>query len=638
MRSCAATRSVHAVGEFVTISADTQSAATAYVDQTVEPQGSYVYRVKAINAGGASRWSRYSRADTPVAPEPVVPEPQPVVPTPQPVVPEPQPVVPEPVSVVPTPEPVVSEPEPVVALPATAEQPVTLTVVEEQRKLSLSWDASTEAGAAYLVQWKPADEAAYDEDDQVVTDELGYTIKNLAARTSYTVAVTVQFTDGTSGPTATATGTPLTPREALFSAVEALVSAHEDEHPWLRYTWTWMKGPDGVTFGTNNRYGYGQDRSYVQAECIWRDLKCFLKPYHWRIDSEHVTDENILLHDLALTYIKSDIKGMERLKPISAAHLYIANLSDAYSRGVWACSSDRMFYDVVPYLIDPDAVTIPDWQKCSKNADDVPSVPDDDTLAVVRSAMNGEADGEALVWFSDHYGDDSAQVWSDITTKMPQFMVRGSTVIGLRDSFGGLCVKLIDLNPSIYSIPGAQVYVDPWSDWEDGTCALPTPTGLSISTGSDFFDVQWQAGPRNGNGNDAVTGYEVEWKSGDQVFGDAARTASVSGLSYTIEGLTNGTRYGIRVRGCERRRRSRTLGGDQSHCGHRFWHTPPLRRTLPLPWARTNSRRLGIGWPQAARAPTPSRDTRCGGSHGTGPIGPGIPRLWPPKTRRVYHM
>ena len=63
-------RGVHDTGEFVTIEENTGSAAASYTDANVEPEGSYVYRVKAVNQHGASTWSNFVRADTPAAPDP----------------------------------------------------------------------------------------------------------------------------------------------------------------------------------------------------------------------------------------------------------------------------------------------------------------------------------------------------------------------------------------------------------------------------------------------------------------------------------------------------------------------------------------------------------------------------------------
>ena len=71
-------RAVHDPGEFVEIDSNTGSATTSYTDANVEPEGSYVYRVKAVNQYGASTWSDFVRADTPAAPTP------PPTPTPTP--------------------------------------------------------------------------------------------------------------------------------------------------------------------------------------------------------------------------------------------------------------------------------------------------------------------------------------------------------------------------------------------------------------------------------------------------------------------------------------------------------------------------------------------------------------------------
>ena len=61
-------RAVHEAGEFVTIEEDTGTTATEYTDATVEADEEYVYRVKAVNAHGASPWSDQVRADTPTGP------------------------------------------------------------------------------------------------------------------------------------------------------------------------------------------------------------------------------------------------------------------------------------------------------------------------------------------------------------------------------------------------------------------------------------------------------------------------------------------------------------------------------------------------------------------------------------------
>ena len=58
---------IHVPPEFVIIDDNTGSATTSYTDDTVEPGGSYLYRITALNRQGASEWSRYARADIPAA-------------------------------------------------------------------------------------------------------------------------------------------------------------------------------------------------------------------------------------------------------------------------------------------------------------------------------------------------------------------------------------------------------------------------------------------------------------------------------------------------------------------------------------------------------------------------------------------
>ena len=60
----------NSLGDFDLIESDTGSAETAYTDDDVSPETRYTYRVKAVNAHGASRWSGYSSVTTLEAPAP----------------------------------------------------------------------------------------------------------------------------------------------------------------------------------------------------------------------------------------------------------------------------------------------------------------------------------------------------------------------------------------------------------------------------------------------------------------------------------------------------------------------------------------------------------------------------------------
>ena len=67
-------RDTGAIGVFTAINDDTGSAATTYVDSTVEPGTRYVYKIKAINPGGLSALSHYVSADAPAVDPPAQPQ------------------------------------------------------------------------------------------------------------------------------------------------------------------------------------------------------------------------------------------------------------------------------------------------------------------------------------------------------------------------------------------------------------------------------------------------------------------------------------------------------------------------------------------------------------------------------------
>ena len=73
------------------------------------------------------------------------------------------------------------------------------------------------------------------------------------------------------------------------------------------------------------------------------------------------------------------------------------------------------------------------------------------------------------------------------------------------------------------------------------------PTGLVLTAGNGVIRVRWDA--PEGDGGSDITGYTVQWKSGDGEFDDTSSydTDDAETLTYTIRGLTNGVSYDVRV-------------------------------------------------------------------------------------------
>ncbi len=75
------------------------------------------------------------------------------------------------------------------------------------------------------------------------------------------------------------------------------------------------------------------------------------------------------------------------------------------------------------------------------------------------------------------------------------------------------------------------------------TLATNKPTNVSVTPGPVQLIVRWTEAT-------SATGYKVQWKSGGQSYNTSDRQATVSGMStttYTIENLTFGTTYTVRV-------------------------------------------------------------------------------------------
>ena len=87
----------------------------------------------------------------------------------------------------------------------------------------------------------------------------------------------------------------------------------------------------------------------------------------------------------------------------------------------------------------------------------------------------------------------------------------------------------------------------PWSGLAQGTpSAVPeAPAGLVIRTWDRFLTFGWTAPEDNGSD---ITGYTVQWKSGDEEFGAENRHHTTTKTQHSWGALVNGTGYTYRVR------------------------------------------------------------------------------------------
>ena len=85
-------------------------------------------------------------------------------------------------------------------------------------------------------------------------------------------------------------------------------------------------------------------------------------------------------------------------------------------------------------------------------------------------------------------------------------------------------------------------------DFQGDRCEGPfvpgAPTGLMLTAGDGELTVSWTA---PANEDSAITGYKVQWKSGDEAWNPNNREAQTMETSHRITGLSNGTSYTVRV-------------------------------------------------------------------------------------------
>ncbi len=103
-----------------------------------------------------------------------------------------------------------------------------------------------------------------------------------------------------------------------------------------------------------------------------------------------------------------------------------------------------------------------------------------------------------------------------------------------------------------YTFRVAAVSADGQSDWSDEASALipeasGVPTGVEVAVSGDAgdaLDVSWTAPEDSGTSD--VTGYVVQWKSGDDDYSEDNQSDATD-TSATVDGLTQGDTYTFRV-------------------------------------------------------------------------------------------
>ena len=426
-------------------------------------------------------------------------------------------------------------------------------------KLEVRWTAAAAAViTGFKVQWRsPTEEWDASRSDEVdpatahvewssTEDSRRYrhALDGLTNGTEYQVRV-IGSNGGADGnpseETSEAPQSSSTHAQAADFIENELITVHESANPWLRVAFDWIDAANRQ----NDPYGQRSGIEFNLGEQYWGQVvhSCFnsagadLHHSLWDARARHchitrlyiawdfVDVIPLITHELAhVLTLTNRLDGSPEV-PLAIARLYFAQVD----HGCDYRPAREVLADLIMLTVFGDAGLGETgyWQHCV--ARDM-----EEALEVVRTALGGEMPS----WLADTYGDEDGDldlelVWSHVRAEGDPSPVMRDL---MRSAFGGLC-RADALWNSAIRIP-----------WRDGGCVPQAPPGLAAVPAVDgVMAVSWQA--PDDDGGSRITGYKVQWKSGGQDY-DTSREASVTDLadpSHTIEGLSHGVDYTIRV-------------------------------------------------------------------------------------------
>ena len=444
----------------------------------------------------------------------------------------------------------------VFAQTAVPEAPTAVAVYSiESQKLEVRWSTSDAANTtSFKIQWKSgseefdstrqltSDPATSIESDQSTSagDRYVDIITGLTDDTEYTVRVIAANSNGDSGASATATGTPASePGQVREFWENEVVKVFEGSFPWLRETWDYITTENVLVFWSNSLSGGVTTLCTHVTPSKLRECDT----YRAHVNRSSFRVIYLITHELAHVYtLATGVSASHG--PLGVARLYFHVLTAGGTLGGSYCDPIELFADalVILSLGDQYQNSRSYWAVCIVTTDTVTV----EALGAVRSALSGQMPS----WFADTYNDtegnpDLARVWREVKaiSAAPDGF-RETVVFQLRDAFGGYC----DNRKATESAFGSGVTRNPW---RDGGCVPEAPTSASVTAvGSGKLTVSWQ-GPPVDDGGSPIEGYKVQWKSGAQDY-SSSRQAVVTNLTeivslQTVSGLTNDESHTIRL-------------------------------------------------------------------------------------------
>ena len=414
--------------------------------------------------------------------------------------------------------------------------PYDVDVSVQDGNVTVRWREPAGGVDHYLIQWRHSYEE-FNQERQLTVDPV--TLVSYGTGTNRVVAFTLEDIDSymvrvlavnKAGMTAGHEVLIPSHNNRLRYVIEnRIVAKYKDEFPWLEEVWNYMNQPFfvievGRTTGTaagEAHFGYRGGGSKI---ILWRppaDLDL--------VDPGLI---GIAVHEMAHIYTLTD--GIaERPGLVGLAHLYHSKLANEIGP---LCESEEIYADTIAALVIPDSSFY--WTLCFSSSGVYE--PTAEALHVVQQAFSGQIPD----WFHDNYGRydgtlDLEGIWSEVKALRDNHHSKRKVFNQLEDLFGGYC----STNRARHSVFGSLEVRNPW---RDGGCTPQAPRNVDANAGDSQITLNWQ--PPVYDGGENITSYVIQWKHGDQNYHeDRQRTVQPTTHTGTIEGLTNGVDYTLRV-------------------------------------------------------------------------------------------
>ena len=416
-----------------------------------------------------------------------------------------------------------------------------VSVTAGNTSLAVSWTAVTGTVTGYKVQWKSGNEEYNETRQKTVTSGASTTITSLTNNTTYTVRVTAYNTTGDGAASTEVTGTPVAPAAVSLSssaveATTATLSIVNHSGAWY-YKKTVPTGDNtctavssgttasltGLTAGTSYTYkAYSDTSCGTELTSATTDADFLTKPAQVSGVSVTAGSTSLAVSWTAVTGYKvqwksgsEEYNSGDRQKTVtSGASTTITSLTNntTYTVRVTAYNTTgdgEASTEVTGTPVAPAAVSL------SSSAVEATTA----TLSIVNHSG---------AWYYNRTvptGDNTCTAVSSGTTASLTGLTAGTsyTYKAYRDTSCATELTSATTDADFLTKP-AQV------------------SGVSITAGNTSLAVSWTAV------TGTVTGYKVQWKSGNEEYNSGDRQKTVtSGTTTTITGLTNATAYTVRV-------------------------------------------------------------------------------------------